>query len=158
MVATYYGRWNSEYLAGEEWDEDRIGMNVLNAENSWDDGGPTVLMSDWWVKAHWGRAFEITDQLRCFQNFTWVLLRRGDVDLTPEDIDRPADDPREYVALRHNLRQVQREVVYRLAERDRIETEVRQEYERSVSWQLTRPLREARLALKHHRGERPTRD
>jgi SAM-dependent methyltransferase len=157
-IATYYGRWNSEYLAGEEWDDDRIGMNVLHADATWDDGGPAVLMSDWWVRAHWGRAFEIIDQIPCFQNFTWVLMRRREVDLTPEDIDRPADDPREYVALRHNLRQVQREVVYRIAERDRIEAEVRREYERSLSWQLTRPLREARLALRHRRGKRPDRD
>jgi SAM-dependent methyltransferase len=151
LIATYYGRWNSEYLAGEEWDDDRVGMNVLHHYRSWDEGGPVVLMSDWWVRAHWGRAFEIVDELRCFHNFTWLLMRKRNVDLTSEDLARPEEDPRELAALRHNLRQVEREVVYRIAERDHIEAKVRQEYEQSLSWRLTLPLREARRALRRRR-------
>ena len=38
---------------------DRIGMNVLHHGRSWDQGGPAVFLSEWWVKEHWGRAFEI---------------------------------------------------------------------------------------------------
>ncbi len=49
LIATYMGRWNSEALAGEPWDEDRVGMNVLRHDQGWDAGGPMVLMSDWWV-------------------------------------------------------------------------------------------------------------
>ena len=59
LMATYMGRWNSEFLAAEPWDEDRVGMNVLQHYQDWSRGGPSVLMSDWWVQAHWGRAFEI---------------------------------------------------------------------------------------------------
>jgi SAM-dependent methyltransferase len=110
MIGTYYGRWNSEYLAGEPWDENRIGMNVLRHNLPWELGGPVVFASDWWIRAHWGRAFEILDHLPRLHNFTWLLMRRRDVELTPEDIERPEDDPREYSAVRHNLRQVQREV------------------------------------------------
>ena len=159
LIATYYGRWNSAYLAGEEWDENRIGMNVLRHNQDWDHGGPVVLMSDWWVDAHWGRAFDILGRLDRFHNFTWVLMQKRDVDLTPEDLEAPADDPREHRALRHNLRQVQREVdilsadMRRLDARQRedqenslkqirqLETEVRAEYESSISWRLTTPLR-----------------
>ncbi len=54
LAATYMGRWNGEMFTGEPWDEDRVGMNVLRRDQGWDDGGPIVLMSDWWVREHWG--------------------------------------------------------------------------------------------------------
>ena len=143
LIATYMGRWNSEVLANEPWDEDRIGMNVLRHNNPWDTGGPMVLMSDWWVRSHWGRAFEILEIEPRVHNQSWALLRRRDVQPTVEDLERPADDSREYDALRHNLRQVQRELdlsVQRLAE-----------YENSLSWKVTRPLRALRRRLRASR-------
>jgi SAM-dependent methyltransferase len=140
LIATYLGRWSSELLAGEPWDEDRVGMNVLRHNQDWDSGGPVVLMSDWWVRAHWGRAFEILEIAPNVHAQSWVVLRKRDIELTVEDLETPEDDPREYLALRHNLRQVQREL-------ESIESAVRKEYEGSLSWRITRPLREgARLA------------
>jgi SAM-dependent methyltransferase len=134
LVATYMGRWHSELLAGEPWDEDRIGMNVLRHDQDWDEGGPMVLMSDWWVRAHWGRAFDVLRVEPQVHGQSWALLRRREVQLTVADLERPEDDPREVAALRHNLRQVQRELEGRARE-------VRREYEGSRSWRLTRPLR-----------------
>jgi SAM-dependent methyltransferase len=134
LMATYMGRWNSEALAGEPWDEDRIGMNVLRHDQAWEHGGPMVLMSDWWVRAHWGRAFEILAVEANVHGQSWALMRRREVSLTVADLERPEDDPREVAALRHNVRQVQRELELR---RD----EERARYERSRSWRLTRPLR-----------------
>jgi SAM-dependent methyltransferase len=136
LVATYMGRYNGTAFTGEEWDEDRIGMNVLRADQSWDLGGPMVLMSDWWVRAHWARAFEFVAEAPVHGQ-TWVLLRRRDVAITVEELARPADDPREYAALRHNVVQ---------AERDRILSieETKRRYERSMSWRLTQPLRDLR--------------
>ena len=58
LIASYVGRFNGWLLTDEEWDEDRVGMNVLRRDQGWDDGGPIVLMSDWWVQEHWGRGFE----------------------------------------------------------------------------------------------------
>jgi SAM-dependent methyltransferase len=140
LIATYMGRWNSEVFTGEAWDEDRVGRNVLRHNQNWDSGGPMVLMSDWWVRAHWGRAFEILDVVSQVHGQTWVLMQKREGEMTPEELERPADDPREFTALRHNLRQVQREL-------ELAEASVRREYEESTSWLVTRPLREgARLA------------
>ncbi len=133
LIATYMGRWSSRELAGEPWDEDRVGMNVLRHDNPWDRGGPVVLMSDWWVRAHWGRAFEMLEVEPRFQGQTWALMRRREVELTAEELLAPEDDPREFAALRHNLEQIRRE----------IEFTDRAAYEGSLSWRVTRPLRVA---------------
>lgn len=137
LMASYMGEWNSETIAGEPWDPDRVGMNVLRHVNPWDLGGPMVLMSDWWVSEHWGRAFEIVGRSPWFHNQTWVMMRRRDVELTPEELLAPADDPREIEALRHNITQLQREI-------EGLRASTRREYESAWSWRLTRPLRRLR--------------
>jgi SAM-dependent methyltransferase len=142
LVATFMGRFNSEVFTHEAWDEDKVGMNILRPRQNWDIGGPVVLMSDWWIHAHWGRAFEILDLAPNIHGQTWVLMRKRNVELTLADLERPADDAREHMALRHNLRQLQRDY-------ERALSEVRGEYEHSLSWRITRPLRAAaRLARK----------
>lgn len=159
LIATYLGRWNSEFLAGEPWDENRIGMNVLQHNQDWSRGGPSVMMSDWWVRAHWGRAFEILSVAPRIQNQTWALMRKRDVELTVEDLEQPEDDPREFAALRHNLYQVQREFERLrfseggLAQHQRELSELRRNYEASLSWRVTRPLR-ASLRVAHSVRER----
>jgi SAM-dependent methyltransferase len=145
LLATYMGRWNSEVFTHEPWDDDRIGMNVLRRDQGWDDGGPMVLMSDWWVREHWGRAFEIVETLPERHGQTWVLLKKRNVSVSAEDLERPSEDPREWTALRHNLRQVERDRQLALGE-------VRGYYEGALSWRITRPLREvARRARKRLR-------
>lgn len=140
LIATFMGGWYSEAVLNEPWDEDTVGMNVLRHNQGWDQGGPMVLMSEWWVHAHWGRAFEILAIEPLGQH--WALLRKQDVDLTAEELERPEEDPREYAALRHNLRQVQREL--EAAEQSALQLGgLRRQYEGSLSWKLTRPLRAA---------------
>jgi SAM-dependent methyltransferase len=148
LIATYYGRWNSEFLAGEPWEEDRIGMNVLNHNVGWDHGGPVTLMSDWWVRAHWGRAFEVIQIAPQIDNMSWAVLRKRDVELTIEQMEEPEDDPREYRALRHNIRQLQKEIEANAMRAAVARDEQRRDYEQSLSWRLTRPLR----AAKRRRG------
>jgi len=158
LIATYMGRWNSEFFAGEPWDEDRVGMNVLGHDRDWDLGGPAVLISDWWVRAHWGRAFEVLEIAPQIHNMSWALLRKRDVELTTEDLEMPEDDPREYLALRHNLRQLQRELdlarrrSQEIEERERALNELRREYEESASWKLTRPARTAASWVRSRRA------
>jgi SAM-dependent methyltransferase len=151
LIATFMGRWTSDWFAGEPWVEDRIGMNVLHHNRGWDDGGPAVLMSEWWVREHWGRAFEIVEIAPQFQNFSWAAMRKREVELTTEDIERPSDDPREYAAVRHNVRQLQREVDSQAAVYERRIREYEErilEYESSRSWKSTRPLREVAKGLR----------
>jgi hypothetical protein len=119
-------------------------MNILRHNNPWDAGGPMVLMSDWWIREHWGRAFDIVQIAPRVHNQSWALLRRRDVELNVSEIETPSDDPREYRALRHNLRQVQQEL-------ERAEQRAR-EYEESLSWRLTRPLRATRQRLRSVRA------
>jgi SAM-dependent methyltransferase len=165
LIATYMGRWNSEWLAHEPWAEDRVGMNVLFHNRDWDSGGPAVLISDWWLREHWGRAFEIVHIAPQFQNFSWAVMTKRDVDLTTEDIERPSDDPREYAAVRHNVRQLQRELDRELgrlreaheqaAREHRLADEaIRHEYENATSWKLTKPLRVGARALRTVRERR----
>jgi SAM-dependent methyltransferase len=141
LAATYMGRWNGEIFTGEPWDEDRVGMNVLRRDQGWDDGGPIVLMSDWWLREHWGRAFNIVGVVPEFHWQTLVLLEKRDVRVTPADLARPSDDPREFMAVRHNVVQVERD-------RQRALDELRGYYEGSASWRLTRPLRDTTRAVR----------
>jgi SAM-dependent methyltransferase len=160
LIATFMGRWNSRWFTGEEWDEDRIGRNVLHHNRDWDSGGPAVLMSEWWVREHWGRAFDIVEIAPQFHNFSWAAMRRREVDLTSDDIDAPFDDPREHAAVVHNVRQLQRELELMASQHERARAEQEQarvelerrlqglerrleEYENSLSWRATRPLRRA---------------
>jgi SAM-dependent methyltransferase len=149
LIATYMGRWNAAVFTHEPWDEERVGMNVLRRDQGWDQGGPVVLMSDWWVREHWGRAFEILAVTPNVHGQTWVLMEKRDVKISIEELEEPADYPRELTALRHNLRQVERDL------RNYYEG-LRNYYEGSLSWRLTRPLRTAaRIARSlRHRSAR----
>jgi SAM-dependent methyltransferase len=158
LIATYMGRWTSELLAGEPWDEDRVGMNVLRHNHPAADGAPLTMISDWWLRDHWGRAFEVLKIEPNIHNQSWALLRKLDVHPTVPELARPGEDAREYEALRHNLLQTQREVEA-VQERGRQELEAtrvadqqhladrlaqqRRVYEQSLSWRLTQPLRGA---------------
>ena len=161
LIATYMGRWNSEFFANEPWDEDRVGRNTLYHSRPWDLGGPAVLTSDWWVREHWGRAFEILEIAPQIHNMSWAVMRKREVDLTDADLDRPGDDPREYLALQHNLLQLRREAEEAAAgeasrqaaalesqrqayEKLRAEHEgLLRQVEQSASWRITAPLRAA---------------
>ena len=85
LVATYMGAQNAAAFVDEPWDENRIGMNVLRHDQSWDIGGPMVLMSDWWMQAHWGRGFKVIAS-EPVHGQTWVLLRRRKRDITVEEL------------------------------------------------------------------------
>ena len=175
LIATYMGRFTSEFLAREGWDDDRVGMNVLRHNHPASDGAPLVMISDWWMREHWGRAFDVLEVAQV-HNQSWPLLRKRDVELSVEDLERPSDDPREYAAMRHNLLQARREIEalqrqakddLAAAEQARLDAvqaqradderrlaEIRRVYEESLSWRLTRPLRTGAARVRAYRARR----
>jgi SAM-dependent methyltransferase len=127
LIATYMGRWNSEFASREPWDENKVGMSVVQQNPDWDTGGPAVLMSDWCVRAHWGRAFEIIDIAPQIHNMSWALMRKRDVQITTGDLERPSSDPGEYDALKHSLRHAQQYALDLVVRNQALENAVRQE-------------------------------
>jgi SAM-dependent methyltransferase len=116
LVATYLGSGMSHAVAREPWDEDRIGMNVLRRWQGWGigEGGPAVLHSPWWLRAHWGRMFdvELIDDARAEGSHGLIVVRRRRAGTPPtvEELEAlEPGEPRELAALRHNIVQLERE-------------------------------------------------
>jgi SAM-dependent methyltransferase len=168
LYLTFMGRGMSQLITGEEWDETRIGMNVLRYGQSWDLGGPMVMHAPWWIEAHWGRAFEILSLVPDgFANDSSVghgsvLMRKRDLSVDAQMLERidPAD-ARETAALVHSVKQLQGECAGLRHDQARIDASAAEEIRRnklleaqiaelnrrlltleaSKSWAVTRPLR-----------------
>jgi SAM-dependent methyltransferase len=126
FICTFLGRGMSETVAREPWDPDRIGMNVSHLWQSWDDGGPAVQHSEWWLRAHWGRAFDfehLEDPEELGHGI--MLLRKRPVSLTVQDLVAPEPgEPRELTAARHNLVRMAQDVVELGRDRDVVAREL----------------------------------
>jgi SAM-dependent methyltransferase len=110
LFATFLNEAHWPIYGRGEWDEDSVGMNVIRKWNPWDEGGPIVFHSEWWIREHWGRAFDVVslerrDPSDAAGGQGAVLLRRRPIQLGPAELDRPGDDPRELEAARHNVEQ-----------------------------------------------------
>jgi len=164
LFLTFMGQGTSDTIANEPWDEEKVGMNALRYAQSWDVGGPMVMHSPWWIKEHWGRAFEILslhpDGFGGVAQFTHgsVLMRKRDLRIDAGLLEqvRP-DDSREAIALAHNVRQLRMEVAdlrvgvawleNKCEHTQALEAQVSDlehrvaVFENSRSWNLTKPLR-----------------
>ncbi|MGA2163248.1 MAG: class I SAM-dependent methyltransferase [Solirubrobacteraceae bacterium] len=111
-VVSVIGAACSQAIAYEEWDPDRIGMTVLGYGRPWRAGGPMILHSEWWIRAHWGRAFTVAAfEERGIEGQDAVVLRRDQrpaPSIAQLDAPQP-DDPRELVAARHAVELLHRE-------------------------------------------------
>lgn len=188
VVAALIGAGLCERLTGEACDEDRVGMNLLRRWEPPELGAPFVVHSEWWIRAHWGRAFELEELEDSpelagegkiepeISGHTWALLRKRPVELTTEELERPQpEEPREVLALRHNVSQLQRQLeaigeqtdTARREELNALRESFQAELERksvgialahqateqtvhnfesTLSWRVTKPLRAVREA------------
>jgi SAM-dependent methyltransferase len=159
---------------GIAWDE-RTGMASFNFHQGWEIGGPSALLAEWWVREHWGRAFEI---VRFAHPDDWfdhdfVVMRRRETLVSAEELEAVDHrDAREWASLVYNLdllkrqqrqlgdrlREAERE---RLAERQHLSYEVARRQDaidvltesvhvitNSRSWRVTAPLRRMAAAAR----------
>jgi SAM-dependent methyltransferase len=97
---------------------DRVGMNVVHFDRGWDLGGPATFHSAWWIREHWGRAFDIVElredgflALPRWRGQGVVLLAKRPGAPAVEELERiDPGEPREIAALRHNVRQLHGEL------------------------------------------------
>jgi SAM-dependent methyltransferase len=143
--------------AGElaDWVDDETGMLSTRLGRSWDEGGPNVFHSEWWLREHWGRGFEIVelrprDTWRGVEGHGWVVLRRGEGALTPEELERiDSSEPREALSMARNLKVLMRESRAHAEQVDGLRAEIAQLGEQlgrvysGRSWRVTAPLRAA---------------
>jgi SAM-dependent methyltransferase len=109
-VFSFLGEGMVEDIVGRPLPQHRIGMIGLDVGRPWALGGANVLHSEWWLRAHWGRAFEIVSVLPYPDEANRhghgrVLLRKDERPApTPEELlALEADEPREIAALQLNL-------------------------------------------------------
>lgn len=163
LFVTFLGEGMTETLIDEQWDEDRVGMNTLMHGNPWDHGGPIAFNSPWWIRSHWGRAFEILDLRPQIGDGTapshgCVLMQKKPGELTEEDLVRlEPDEPREILAIQHQVEQHRDETLRmrRILEEQAQhggqlarQEELLAAMKSSASWRLTAPLRAAKRSLK----------
>ena len=112
-LISFLGRHMLREVLGEEWNSDLIGMNSLRHSQSWDVGGPTVFHSEWWVRAHWGRGFEV---LKVDDNFSaetvshgFILLRKREIVISTADLEAiESSDTREIASVAAQYRPIAR--------------------------------------------------
>ena len=106
LIATIISAGVGEQFGEAPWNDERVGMLVLGPGRPWHAGGPLVLHSEWWVRAHWGRAFEILAfdaGARDFGQGVVVMRKRGTT-ITPQQLEAiESTEPREITALTHAL-------------------------------------------------------
>jgi SAM-dependent methyltransferase len=169
LLVSFLGEGMHESLTGEPWDEDRTGMNPMLHGYPWELGGPIAFNSEWWIRAHWGRAFDVVT-LNNVQGgephfaHGMALLRKKPVAVTAEELRRlEPGEPREVAALQHNVEQLRDDALLLREDNARLRAvaedlrarvaaaeaaaadnlRLREEMEGSSSWRLSAPLRSA---------------
>jgi hypothetical protein len=177
LVVGLAGRQEFERLSGRDWDEASIGMTVLSALD-----GPrrrAVFHSDWWLRAHFGRAFEILS-LEEAEAGRVATLRRKPGEVTAEDLERfEPGDQRELAAAQANATylaaQLDGAALRWEEQREDLDRELMRrsfanadaewarggpgspgsliaaEYEATTSWRMTKPLRAVGRLLRRDR-------
>jgi SAM-dependent methyltransferase len=121
LVITFMGEGMSQGVAGEPWNAQDVGMNVYEAGQDWQQGGPMVLHSPWWIREHWGRLFAIDrlqprnlgrgDPAIGQHDHGVVVLRKTANACDFAELERlDPNEPREATALYHDVQHLRAEV------------------------------------------------
>ncbi len=111
LIATFVSAEMASFFLGRPFEQDRTGMLVRWAGAPWTIGGPLAIHSEWWIRAHWGRAFDVlslgpiatSDPPSIRQ--TAAVLRRRDAAVDAERLEAPEpDEDREIAARREQIR------------------------------------------------------
>lgn len=175
LLVTVIGEGAISWVSNEPWDDARVGMNVLRYGQSWDLGGPMVIHSPWWIRAHWGRLFEIVDlqpsgfgAIPGHGHGTVLMRKRGQTCTVSELLAPERNEAREAISLEHNRRQLFAEITTARAGHEHLSCELaearaqihrieaaREHFEHrlnavlsSRSWRATAPLRRAASRLR----------
>jgi SAM-dependent methyltransferase len=89
LLASWLGEGMWEALLGEPYREEEVGMAV---SRRWAGPEAQVFHSEWWLREHWGRGFEVERVLRPPRSdagepeitHSYIALRKRDVELTKE--------------------------------------------------------------------------
>jgi SAM-dependent methyltransferase len=109
LVVTFMNAESWSAFGNGSWDEERTGMLVTRTWNPRDLGGPFVFHSEWWLREHWGRAFDVAFLERRphvvgpGQTAGAIVLRPRPGELWAADLERPGEPFQELEALRRNL-------------------------------------------------------
>ena len=110
LIASFLGEGMWEARVREPYREDEVGMTVVG---HWKGPGADVLHSEWWLREHWGRAFEVLDVVRpsgggngtASVAHSHIVLRKRPGRFTVEELEyADPGQPRELAALRTSLR------------------------------------------------------
>lgn len=121
LVATIMSEAMCEAVSNEPWDDANVGMNVYQAGQPWTLGGPMVLHSPWWIRAHWGRLFDVRlVRSRDFldpgesagqDNHGVVVLQKDERVVAAAELERvDPGEPNEAPALLHEVAHLRAEV------------------------------------------------
>jgi SAM-dependent methyltransferase len=117
LIASFLGEGMWPNLVGEPYREDEVGMAALRL---WEGPAAWVFHSEWWLREHWGRAFDVLalrrpamDQERQAQvTHSYIVLRRREEPITPGELERiNPSEPREIAGLQTALRLTRSELL-----------------------------------------------
>jgi SAM-dependent methyltransferase len=118
LIASFLGEGMWEALVGESFREDEVGMAVLG---HWKEGGAGswVFHSEWWLREHWGRAFEILEVARPPRTadgspqvtHSYIAMRKRPGTFTSGQLERcDPGEPRELAGAQTNVRLLRGEI------------------------------------------------
>jgi SAM-dependent methyltransferase len=125
LIASFLGEGMWEGLVGEPYPEDDVGMAVMR---HWEGADLCVFHSEWWLREHWGRAFEVHEVVRPPRDATgesqvthsYIAMRVRPGHFTRKELERcdPAEQ-RELAGLQTQVRLLRGEIETLVRERPR---------------------------------------